>query len=75
MSSRWFRPLLAIGLIGWLAVILVQLLVDILRVALVEMAARAAEMRTALCLRERESPIPVPNPTDHPRIRSFAELA
>ena len=38
-------------------------------------AARAAEMRTALCLRERESPIPVPNPTDHPRIRSFAELA
>jgi len=38
-------------------------------------AARAAEMRTALCLRERESPIPVPHPTDHPRIRSFAELA
>ena len=38
-------------------------------------AARAAEMRTALCVREPESPIPLPNPTDHPRIRSFAELA
>src|SRR5262249_31856028 len=38
-------------------------------------AARAAGMRTALCIREPESPIPDPSPTDHPRIRSFAELA
>src|SRR5882762_1173311 len=38
-------------------------------------AARAAEMRTALCMREPASPISLPNPADHPRIRSFAELA
>jgi len=38
-------------------------------------AAHAAEMRTTLCMRELESPIPVPNPTYHPRIHSFAELA
>ena len=38
-------------------------------------AAREAGMRTALCVREVESPIPDPNPTNHPRIRSFAELA
>jgi len=38
-------------------------------------AARSAEMRTALCVREPKSPIPVPDPTEHPRIRSFAELA
>lgn len=38
-------------------------------------AARDAGMRTSLCVREPESPIPVPNPTNHPRIRSFAELA
>jgi enolase-phosphatase E1 len=38
-------------------------------------AARAAGMRTALCIREPESPIPTPDPVDHPRIRSFAELA
>jgi enolase-phosphatase E1 len=37
-------------------------------------AARVAEMRTALCMRELKSPIPVPNPTEHPRIHSFAEL-
>lgn len=36
-------------------------------------AARAADMRTALCVREPESP--VPGPVNHPRIRSFAELA
>jgi enolase-phosphatase E1 len=38
-------------------------------------AARVAEMRTALCMRELTSPIPVPHPTEHLRIRSFAELA
>ncbi len=38
-------------------------------------AARVAEMRTALCMRELESPIPAPNPTEHPRIRSLGELA
>jgi enolase-phosphatase E1 len=37
-------------------------------------AARAAGMRTALCVREPEPPTH-PQPTDHPRIRSFAELA
>jgi len=38
-------------------------------------AARAAGMRTALCVREPEPPIPNPQPLEHPRIRSFAELA
>ncbi len=38
-------------------------------------AARATGMRTALCVREPQSPIPEPNPTAHPRIHSFAELA
>ena len=36
-------------------------------------AARAAGMRTALCI--RGSARPEHSPTDHPRIRSFAELA
>lgn len=38
-------------------------------------AARTAGMQTALCVRESESPVPNPSPTNHPRIRSFAELA
>jgi len=38
-------------------------------------AARAAGMRTALCVREPEPPTPNPQPPQHPRIRSFAELA
>ena len=38
-------------------------------------AARTAGMQTSLCVRDVESPIPDPSPTDHPRIRSFAELA
>jgi enolase-phosphatase E1 len=38
-------------------------------------AASAAGMRTALCVREPEPPIPNPQPPEHPRIRSFAELA
>lgn len=38
-------------------------------------AARAAGMRTALCMREPEAPVPFPDPIDHARIRSFAELA
>lgn len=38
-------------------------------------AARSAGMRTALCVREPEPPVPNPSPTNHPRIRSFAELA
>jgi enolase-phosphatase E1 len=37
-------------------------------------AARAAGMRTALCVRGSEAP-PVGPAGDHPRIRSFAELA
>lgn len=36
-------------------------------------AARAAGMRTALCI--RGTPPPEESPTDHPRIRSLAELA
>jgi enolase-phosphatase E1 len=36
-------------------------------------AARAAAMRTALCV--RDTPAPGEIPTDHPRIHSFAELA
>jgi len=36
-------------------------------------AARAAAMRTALCV--RGTPAPGEIPTDHPRIHSFAELA
>jgi enolase-phosphatase E1 len=36
-------------------------------------AARAAAMRTALCV--RGTPAPEETPTDHPRIHSFAELA
>jgi len=38
-------------------------------------AARAAGMRTALCIREPESPVPIADSTNHPRIHSFAELA
>ena len=38
-------------------------------------AASAAGMRTALCVREPEPPIPNPQPLEHPRIHSFAELA
>lgn len=38
-------------------------------------AARSAGMQTALCTREPESRDSVPNPTNHPRIHSFAELA
>ena len=38
-------------------------------------AARDAGMRTALCIRDPESRIPTPSAQDHPRIRSFAELA
>jgi enolase-phosphatase E1 len=38
-------------------------------------AARAAGMRTTLCVREPDPPIPNPQPPDHPRIHSFAELA
>ena len=38
-------------------------------------AARSAGMRTAWCIREGESRAPVPNPSNHPRIRSFDELA
>lgn len=38
-------------------------------------AAREAGMRTALCVREPEPPVPHPQPPEHPRIRSFAELA
>lgn len=38
-------------------------------------AARSAGMRTALCVREPGPPVPDPSPTNHPRIRSFAELA
>jgi enolase-phosphatase E1 len=38
-------------------------------------AASAAGMRTALCVREPEPPIPNPQSPEHPRIRSFAELA
>jgi len=38
-------------------------------------AARAAEVRTAWCVREIQSRIPDPNPTTHPRVHSFAELA
>jgi enolase-phosphatase E1 len=38
-------------------------------------AAHTADMRTALCMRELESPIPTPDPVDHPRIHSLAELA
>jgi len=38
-------------------------------------AAREAGMRTALCVREPEPPIANPQPLEHPRIRSFAELA
>lgn len=38
-------------------------------------AASAAGMRTALCVREPDSPIPNPQPPNHPRIHSFAELA
>jgi len=38
-------------------------------------AAREAGMRTALCVREPEPRIPNPQPLEHPRIRSFAELA
>ena len=36
-------------------------------------AAREAGLRTALCVRDRAAPDD--SPTDHPRIRSFAELA
>jgi enolase-phosphatase E1 len=38
-------------------------------------AARAAGMRTALCMRGPEFPLPIPGSLAHPRIRSFAELA
>jgi len=38
-------------------------------------AAREAGMRTTLCVREPEPPIPDPEPPEHPRIHSFAELA
>lgn len=38
-------------------------------------AAQSAGMRTALCVREPESRVPNPSPTNHPRIRSFVELA
>jgi enolase-phosphatase E1 len=38
-------------------------------------AASAAGMRTALCVREPEPPIPNPQSPEHPRIRSLAELA
>jgi len=38
-------------------------------------AAREAGMRTTLCVREPEPPIPNPEPPEHPRIHSFAELA
>jgi enolase-phosphatase E1 len=38
-------------------------------------AARVAGMRTALCVREPEPPIPNPQPPEHPRIHSFDELA
>ena len=38
-------------------------------------AARETGMRTALCVREPEPPIPSSQPPKHPRIRSFAELA
>jgi enolase-phosphatase E1 len=37
-------------------------------------AASAAGMRTALCVREPDPPIPNPQPPNHPRIHSFAEL-
>ena len=38
-------------------------------------AARAAGMRTALCIRDAAPADEPASPTDHPRIRSFAELA
>jgi len=38
-------------------------------------AARTAGMQTALCIRDPESQLPAPSPREHPRIRSFAELA
>jgi len=38
-------------------------------------AAHRAGMRTILCIRGPESQILTPSPPDHPRIRSFAELA
>jgi len=38
-------------------------------------AAREAGMRTALCVREPEPPTLNPQPPEHPRIRSLAELA